>query len=335
MDSDIDKKYILVTGGLGYIGSNTVIKLIENGYQPIIIDNESTGLKSRLKDIKIITGLEVRYIHGDVKYINNNDEIIKLMTEINIYGIIHFASYKSVNESISNPLKYYDNNLITTIELLNFMKKLNIKNIIFSSSATVYGEPDKYPVNEFSNINEPKNPYGDTKQICERILKNTSEAYCLNIVCLRYFNPIGSHESGLLSDNPKDTPENLIPYILKTINGEFTHLKVFGDKYNTHDGTAIRDYIDIMDLADAHVKSLTIIENNNFEIINIGAGCGHSVLEIINYFKKFNIEVPYQYYDNRPGDIEKIYADISKADRLMNWVPKRNIYDSIKSILKK
>lgn len=326
-------KYILVTGGLGYIGSNTVVSLIENGYTPIILDNLSNGLESRIGEIKKITKESVICLYGDIRDCKGKNNVAYIMKNFPIYAVIHFAAHKSVNESVKNPLKYYDNNIKNTIDLLNYMKEYGVKNIIFSSSCTVYGEPDRYPVTELSPIKKAETPYGETKQICESILESSS-CEDLHVVSLRYFNPIGSHESGLLSDNPKGAPENLMPYILKTIKGEFDHLRVFGNDYNTDDGTAIRDYINITDLADAHVKALSIIENKNFDVLNVGSGSGLSVLEIINAFKKEGFDVPYKFYPRREGDIEKIYGDISKARDVMGWEPKKTVNDSVKSIIK-
>lgn len=326
-------KYILVTGGLGYIGSNTVVSLIENGYTPIILDNLSNGLESRIGEIKKITKESVICLYGDIRDSKGKNNVAYIMKNFPIYAVMHFAAYKSVNESVKSPLKYYDNNIKSTIDLLNHMKEYGVKNIIFSSSCTVYGEPDNYPVTELTPIKKAETPYGETKQICESILENSS-CEDLHVVSLRYFNPIGSHESGLLSDNPTGVPENLMPYILKTIKGEFEHLRVFGNDYNTNDGTAIRDYINITDLADAHVKALSIIENKNFDVLNVGSGNGVSVLEMVNAFKKHGVDVPYKFYPRREGDIEKIYGDISKARDVMGWEPKKTIDDSVKSIIK-
>lgn len=326
-------KYILVTGGLGYIGSNTVVSLIENGYTPIILDNLSNGLESRIGEIKKITKESVICLYGDIRDNKGKNNVAYIMKNFPIYAVMHFAAYKSVNESVKNPLKYYDNNIKSTIDLLNHMKEYGVKNIIFSSSCTVYGEPDNYPVTELTPIKKAETPYGETKQICESILENSS-CEDLHVVSLRYFNPIGSHASGLLSDNPTGVPENLMPYILKTIKGEFEHLRVFGNDYNTNDGTAIRDYINITDLADAHVKALSIIENKNFDVLNVGSGNGVSVLEMVNAFKKHGVDVPYKFYPRREGDIEKIYGDISKARDVMGWEPKKTIDDSVKSIIK-
>ncbi len=328
------KKFILVTGGLGYIGSNTVVSLIKEGHKPIIIDNLSNGLLKRLEEIKEVTGEDVIFFQGDIKENNSRNNVSYIMKNYPIYAVMHFAAYKSVNESVNNPLKYYDNNINSTIVLLKYMKKFGVKNIIFSSSCTVYGQPDNYPVSEQTPIKKAESPYGETKQICETILKDTSSSEEINVLSLRYFNPIGSHESGLLKDEPKGVPENLMPYILKTINGEFEHLRVFGNDYNTPDGTAIRDYINITDLADAHVKALSIIENEKFQEINVGSGNGYSVLEIIEAFNKCGANVPFNFYPRRKGDIEKIYGDISKAKNIMNWEPKKSLLDSVKSILK-
>jgi UDP-glucose 4-epimerase len=327
-------KNVLVTGGLGYIGSNTVVSLIENGYNPIIIDNLSNGDERKIKEIHSITGKAVTYFLGDIRDPEGYNNVAHIFKNFDIDYVIHFAAHKSVNESVSQPLKYYDNNLNSTISLIKQMKKYGVKNIVFSSSCTVYGQPDKYPVTELSPIKPAESVYGETKQICENILKNSSLTDDINVLALRYFNPIGSHESGLLKDSPRGVPENLMPYIAKVIDGEFPHLRIFGDDYNTHDGTAIRDYINITDLADAHVKALDIVENKNYEVINVGSGSGYSVLDIIKAFKNCNIDVPYKFYTRREGDIEKIYGDITKAREIMGWIPKKDILDSVKSIIK-
>jgi UDP-glucose 4-epimerase len=318
---------ILVTGGLGYIGSHTVVKLIEEGHNPIIVDNLSNSSIDVLENIKTLTGKEVECHFIDLSVFS----IENILTDIDC--IIHFAAYKSVSESVREPIKYFDNNITSTIKLLQAAKSMGVKKFIFSSSCTVYGEPDKFPVNEDTPIKPAKSPYGLTKQICEEILQEVSKSG-LNVVILRYFNPIGAHPSGLISEKPKGVPENLIPYITGVIEGKYLNLKIFGNDYNTHDGTAIRDYIDINDLADAHVKSILVTEKETFSIINIGSGNGYSVMDVLEAFKRHGYEIPYEICPRRDGDIEKIYSDSSKAKNIMGWGPIKTIDDSVKSIIK-
>jgi UDP-glucose 4-epimerase len=317
---------ILVTGGLGYIGSHTVVKLIQEGHNPIIVDNLSNSSIDVLDRIKTITGKEVDYHIIDLS-IKPIDDILT-----SIDCIIHFAAFKSVSESVREPIRYFDNNITSTIKLLQSAQNMGVKKFIFSSSCTVYGEPDKYPVNEDTPIKPAKCPYGMTKQVCEEILHEVSKTG-LNVVILRYFNPIGAHSSGLLYDNPKGIPENLIPYITGVIDGKYPKLRVFGNDYNTHDGTAIRDYIDINDLADAHVKAINVTEKENYSVINVGSGNGYSVMDILEAFKRNGHEIPYDIYPRRDGDIEKIYSDISKAKDVMGWEPTNTIDDSVKAII--
>jgi UDP-glucose 4-epimerase len=312
------KRNVLVTGGLGYIGSHTVVKLIENGYTPIIIDNLSNSNLGVLYAIEKLTQTKPLFYKSDVR---NKTGVESLLRDYDISDVIHFAALKSVSDSINKPLEYYDNNLNGTVSLLTAMKEWNVKNMIFSSSCTVYGEPKVYKaISEETPIQSPKTPY-DTSEI--------------NTVALRYFNPIGNHESGIIFENPNGVPENLIPYITGVIEGEYDHLRVFGNDYNTPDGTAIRDYIDVNDLAEAHVKALDIVEEQEHNVINVGTGNGYSVMEIIKAFENEGVTVPYKIYPKRQGDIEKIYANIDKAKNVMGWEPKRTISDSVKSILKK
>ena len=226
---------------------------------------------------------------------------------------------------------FYVNNILSLIRLIEAMEKNNVKKLIFSSSCTVYGQPDKYPVTEKTPLKEPESPYGKTKRLCEDVITDVSNRTDLNAVLLRYFNPIGNHESGLIYDNPKGKPENLLPYIVKVINKELPHLNVFGGDYNTHDGTAIRDYINVEDLAEAHIKALDV--KDKFEIFNLGSGDGYSVLDIIKTYKELGINVPYQIVDRRPGDIEAIYSDNSKAEKVLKFKTTKTLKDSIKSTL--
>lgn len=329
-------KKILVTGGLGYIGSHTVVKLIENGYTPFIIDNLSNSDIKVLNDIKKITGKEVYFLHGDLCNLSPGKSNLRyLFKNFEFDAVIHFAAYKSVSESVREPLKYYENNIGGTINLLKIMKRYKVNKLIFSSSCVVYGQPDKYPVTEETPLKPAESPYGETKRICEQIIENSCSYEGINAISLRYFNPIGAHESGIIYERPKGTPENLMPYITGVIKGEYPFLKVFGNDYNTPDGTAVRDYIDVNDLAEAHVKALDYVGKNSYDVINIGSGSGYSVMEILNAFERNGKKVKYEIHPRREGDIESIYADTTKAKNTLGWVPNRSLDDSIRSLIYK
>jgi UDP-glucose 4-epimerase len=320
-------RVVLVTGGLGYIGSHTVVKLIEGGYKVVIVDNLFNSNLDVLDKIKKITNKKPKFYLGDI---NDKKILNKIFSKNKITDVIHFAALKSVYESTFKPLEYYQNNVVGTITLLKMMKKFKIKNLIFSSSCTVYGEPKKYPVTENTQLKTPKSTYGATKSICERIIYDVKD---IKSICLRYFNPIGNHKTGIIYENPNGVPENLMPYIVKVLIGEYEYLKVFGNDYNTPDGTAIRDYIDVNDLAEAHVKTLNIINGVTHEVINVGTGNGYSVMEIINTFKNKGYDIPYKIYPKRNGDIEKIWSDTTKSKKLLGWEPKNKLSDTIDSII--
>lgn len=320
---------ILVTGGLGYIGSHTVVKLIEYGHNVVILDNLINSNEGVLDGIEAITGVRPTFYHADVSVNGASQPIFR---NFDIDSVIHFAAFKSVSSSIHSPIQYYENNVGGLTSLLLDMNLFGVKNLIFSSSCTVYGEPKSYPVDENTPTQIPKTPYGVSKLLCEQILKDSANQ--INTIALRYFNPIGNHESGLIYENPKGVPENLMPYITGVMSGKYKELNVFGGDYNTPDGTAIRDYIDVNDLAEAHVKALNIVNNCGYEVINVGTGQGVSVLEIINAFKSEGVNIPYKIQPRRDGDIEKIYGSIDKADSIMGWQPKRTINDSVKSLIK-
>jgi len=328
-------KNILVTGGLGYIGSHTLVKLIECGYTPFVIDNLSNSSLNVIDKVKEITGEEVFFLQGDIRDIDGRNNIIHIFKNYDIYAVIHFAAYKSVSESTREPLKYYNNNINSTIRLLELMKYHNVKNLIFSSSCVVYGQPDSYPVTETTPIKPAESPYGETKRMCEQVIEACCKYSGINAIALRYFNPIGAHESGILYENPKGTPENLMPYITGVISGQYPHLKVFGDDYDTKDGTAVRDYIDVNDLANAHVKALGIVDGIGYDVFNVGSGSGYTVMEVIESFERNGSPVKYEINPRRDGDIESIYGDISKAEMILDWVPERALDDSVKSILKR
>ncbi len=329
------KGKILVTGGTGYIGSHTVVELCNAGYEPIIIDNLSNSNINVLDGIKAITGHPVTYENIDCKDYNSLERFLEKHSEI--VAIAHFAASKSVGESVNNPLLYYRNNILSLINLLQLMAKFNIKNIVFSSSCTVYGQADVLPVTEQSPIKPASSPYGSTKQMCETILQDAAFANKdLNAILLRYFNPIGAHPSAEIGELPNGIPNNLLPYITQTAAGIRKELSVFGDDYNTPDGSCIRDYINVVDLAKAHVVALNrMIEGQNkknIEIFNLGTGEGVSVLEIIRTFEKATgVKVPYKIAPRRAGDIEKVWADTSYANKELGWKAETNLEDTLLS----
>lgn len=318
-------KNILVTGGLGYIGSHTVIQLLKKGYKVTIIDNLSNSDKSVLTSLKKITNKEIKFYQEDLINYEKNLEILK--TE-KIDSVIHFAAFKAVGESVSNPIKYYENNVTATLQLLKAMKKLKIYNFIFSSSATVYSPKATLPLTETSLLG-PINPYGNTKLVVEHILNDLSTSDSKwKIIALRYFNPLGADKSGLVGENPNGIPNNLVPYISKVALGELEELKIFGDDYDTKDGTGIRDYVHVLDLADGHVLALENLYklNSNFSVFNLGSENGYSVYEIIKAFESVSeIKIPYSIIERRPGDLAISYSSSSKAKNQLNWEPKRNL----------
>lgn len=318
---------VLVTGGLGYIGSHTVIELIEEGFEPIVIDNLSNS-KLEVKDkIEKITGKKLKVYIEDVC---NEESLDKIMTENNITDVIHFAGYKAVGESVAKPVMYYENNLLSTISLLKQMKKHHVKNIIFSSSATVYGQPEKLPITEDSKVGGTTNPYGTTKLMIEKILSDVYKSDNeMNITILRYFNPVGGHVSGLLGESPNGIPNNLMPYIVRVAVGKLECLSVFGNDYDTKDGTGVRDYIHVVDLAKGHIAAIKHM--NGLRYYNLGTGTGYSVLELVNAFEKVNnLKVNYKIVERRPGDIASCYADPSKALKELNWKAEKTLEDMMK-----
>lgn len=315
---------ILVTGGVGYIGSHTVVELQDAGYDVIIIDNLSNSEIDVLDGIYQITGKMPVFEQFDLC---DQDKVFDFFERHNnLKGIIHFAAFKAVGESVKEPLKYYHNNLLSILNLLQAIKKYNIgTNFVFSSSCTIYGEPDSLPVDEDAPIKQAISPYGNTKQIAEEILKDsvTSEIN-LDVISLRYFNPVGAHESGLIGELPIGPPDNLVPYITQTAIGKREQLSVFGDDYNTPDGTCIRDYIYVVDLAKAHVVALKrMLDGKNseaFEFFNLGTGKGNSVMEVIKTFEKESGKnLNYQVVNRRSGDIREVWADTQKANKILGW----------------
>ena len=328
-------KKVIVTGGMGYIGSHTVIELIDKGYEPIIIDNLSNSNENVLNRIKRITGKTVVFEKIDLtEEVATFDSFNKHSDAI---GVIHFAALKAVGESVQLPNKYYKNNINSLINVLEAMKSLHISNFIFSSSCTVYGQATDLPVTENTPTQKANSPYGFTKQIGERIIDDfVSITEDLNAISLRYFNPIGAHDSALIGELPNGIPNNLLPYLTQTVSGIREILSVFGGDYNTADGTAIRDYIHVVDLAKAHVKSIERLELNSqtddHEYFNLGTGIGYTVLDVINAFQKSTgMKVNYQIVDRREGDIEAIYADTKKANDVLGWKAQLTLEDMTQS----
>jgi UDP-glucose 4-epimerase len=329
------KKMILVTGGTGYIGSHTAVELINEGFDTVIIDDLSNSNAEVLDGIEKITGVRPFFEEFDLKDQKELNSFFKKYPRI--IAIIHFAASKAVGESVEKPLLYYRNNLIPVMNILEGMKKHNIKNLVFSSSCTVYGQPDILPVTESSPVQQATSPYGNTKQICEEIIRDTLIAdQEFKAISLRYFNPIGAHESALIGELPLGVPANLVPYITQTAAGVREKLSIFGDDYDTPDGTCIRDYIHVVDLAKAHVHAIKrMIESknkSNYEIFNIGTGNGLSVMELVNAFQEVNkIKVNYQIVGRRPGDITSVYADTSLANTELGWKAESSLEETLKS----
>lgn len=313
---------ILITGGAGFIGSHTYVVLKENGYTPIIVDNFSNSSKQVIKNLEIITKEPVIFEEGDVNHPETYD---LLFSKYDIKGIIHFAASKAVGESVENPLKYYRNNVASTVLLLEKMAQYGLSNLVFSSSCTVYGQPETLPATEESPVQPATSPYGNSKQICEEIIRDTVAASSqLKAIALRYFNPIGAHESALIGELPIGPPANLIPFLTQSVAGLRGPLQVWGTNYPTPDGTAIRDYIHVVDLAGAHVKALAhLIEGKstkNYDFFNIGTGQGSSVMEVIQAFEKATgKKVPYEIRDRRAGDITAVYASTDKSNLVLGW----------------
>lgn len=325
---------ILVTGGTGYIGSHTIVELQSAGYETVIIDNLSNSNISVIDGIERITGIRPEFIHGDV---TDKATLRKLFSKHpDISGIINFAASKAVGESVQKPLLYYRNNLLSLINLLELMPEFGIKGIVFSSSCTVYGEPDVNPITESAPIKVASSPYGNTKQISEEIITDAiNSGIPIKSILLRYFNPVGAHPSGLIGELPNGVPNNLVPYITQTAAGIREKLTVFGNDYPTPDGTCIRDFIDITDLAKAHVKAMHRMldeSENPIEVFNLGTGKGLSVLELIHAFESATgIDLNYEFGPRREGDIEKIWADPSKANKILGWKAETPIEETMRN----
>lgn len=324
-------KKILVTGGAGYIGSHTTVELINAGYEPIVIDNFIYSDGSLINGIEKITGKKVNFHKGDCRDKAFLTNIFK--TQGPIAGVIHFAALKSVGESVQQPLRYHQNNVESLICLLDVMKEFGTKDFIFSSSCTVYGQPDVIPVDESAPFKRAESPYGATKQICERILED-SHTEGFRVVSLRYFNPIGAHVSSAIGETAIGTPNNLVPYITQTAAGLREKLTIFGGDYNTKDGTCLRDYIHVTDLAHAHLQALTFLDSRKettlCEAFNVGTGEGVSVLELVNGFiKATGVNVQYTIGPRRAGDVEKVYANAKKANTVLGWQAKLSIEQAL------
>ena len=327
-------KTVLVCGGAGYIGSHTTVELVEAGYDVVIIDNLSNSEKTAVEGIESIIGKKIKFYQMDCNDMNAMNELFE---KEKFNSIIHFAAYKAVGESVNEPLKYYQNNLQSLIVVLEMMKKYDVENLVFSSSCTVYGQPDVLPVTEQTPRQVATSPYGNTKQMNEDIIRDTAYAdSSLNAIALRYFNPIGAHKSALIGELSKGIPANLVPFITQTAAGIRESLTVFGDDYNTVDGTAVRDYIDVNDLAKAHVSAVDRLvqgkQKTNFEIFNVGTGNGRSVLELIKAFEKVNnLKLNYKVAPRRAGDIEQIWAETTYANDELGWKAEKTIEQTLES----
>ena len=321
---------ILLTGGLGYIGSHTAVELLNNNYDVVIIDNLSNSKIETKTKIETISGKAITFYKGDVR---NAELLSQIFSNHDIESVIHFAGYKAVGESTQKPLEYYDNNINSTLVLLDVMRKFGVKNLVFSSSATVYGRAKSMPIYEDFELSA-SNPYGRTKLFIEEILRDYFYAdSSLNIAILRYFNPVGAHPSGLIGEDPNGIPNNLMPYITRVATGKLQKLSIFGNDYPTKDGTGVRDFIHVCDLANGHVKAVQKLETNcGLVTYNLGTGVGYSVLDIVNSFiKTCDVDVPYTFAPRRPGDIDTCYASPEKAERELGFKATRTLDDMCKS----
>ena len=323
-------KNIIVTGGAGYIGSHTVVELLTQGYNPIIVDNFCNSEKSVIQGLEKITGKKITLYEGDC---NDRSFMSNTFSETNPVGVIHFAAFKAVGESVAQPLKYYNNNVVSLIVLLEVMGKSNCKQLVFSSSCTVYGTPDILPVTEKSPTQKAVSPYGNSKQIAEDIIKDQVASNSgISAIALRYFNPIGAHPTGMIGELPLGAPNNLVPFVTQTAAGLRDQLTIFGNDYNTPDGTNVRDYIHVVDLAKAHVKTLDYLDGklNFYDFLNVGTGKGTSVLEIVETFESItNQKLNYNIGPRRAGDVEQIYASVDKSKNVLNWQTELTVNDAL------
>lgn len=326
-------KKVLVTGGTGFIGSHTVVELVECGFEPIIVDDLSNSRIEILDQLEKITGQRPAFYEVDLKDLTATKQIFK---EHDLQAVIHFAATKAVGESVEKPLLYYRNNLQSLLNILDAMVESQVGSIVFSSSCTVYGEPDVLPVTEQSSIKPAVSPYGNTKQISEEIITDASTIENIKAISLRYFNPIGAHPSALIGELPQGVPNNLVPYLMQVADGEREYLSVFGDDYDTPDGTCIRDYIHVVDLAKAHIVAVERLLNDKnkqpHEFFNIGTGQGNSVLELIKVFEESTgVDLNYKITDRRPGDVVQVYADTHFANQELGWKAERDLADMLKT----
>jgi len=323
-------KKILVTGGTGYIGSHTTVELQQQGYDVVIVDNLANSSLDVLDNIERITGIRPEFEQFDLADTEKTRDFFRRHKDLG--GVIHFAAYKAVGESVANPLMYYHNNLFSLIHVMEGMKENNIRNLVFSSSCTVYGQPGQLPVTEEAPVQKAWSPYGNTKQMCEEILEFSVKQAGIKAIALRYFNPIGAHESALIGELPIGTPNNLMPFVTQTAIGIRECLSVFGGDYNTHDGTAIRDYIHVVDIAKAHVVAVERMirdkGKSELEIFNLGTGNGYSVLDVIRSFEKMSGQkLNYKIVDRRPGDVEQVWADTRLANNELGWKAEKSLDD--------
>lgn len=329
-----NKPLVLVTGGTGYIGSHTVVELVEAGYGVVIVDNLSNSDRTMLNGIERITGIQVPFVEADCC---SKEQMEAVFSRYEFDAVIHFAAYKAVGESVSKPLEYYTNNLQSLVNILALMRGHKVGNLVFSSSCTVYGQADKLPVDENTVRREATSPYGNTKHICEDIIRDSVAAYeGLHSIALRYFNPIGAHPSAEIGELPRGVPNNLIPFVTQTAAGIRPVLNVFGDDYNTPDGSCIRDYINVTDLAKAHVVAVRRMTENKmkkpFEVFNVGTGHGVSTLEIVRSFEKANnLKLNYKIVGRREGDIEAVWADPKLANEELGWKAEKSLEETLQS----
>ena len=322
---------ILITGGAGYIGSHTCLCLLNKGYDIVVVDNLDNSSRESLVRVAEITGKEIPFYEADVR---ETEKLIEIIEKHNVDSVIHFAGLKAVGESVRMPLEYYENNLVSTLHLANAMVKTGVKKLIFSSSATVYSAENEVPLTEGGKLG-CTNPYGWTKYMNEQILRDVSVAHPdWSVVLLRYFNPVGAHESGRIGEDPTGIPNNLMPYVSQTAVGRREFLTVFGDDYDTHDGTGVRDYIHVMDLAEGHVAAVAYAEKfTGCDAINLGTGVGYSVLDMVKAFEEANgIKVPYKIGLRRPGDLATVYSNPEKAEKVLGWKAKRTLVDMCRDL---
>lgn len=324
-------KKILVTGGCGYIGSHTVVELLKKDYEVVVIDNFYNSKKSICSRITEITNKNFFFYERDCR-----DSLDDVFSQHKIDAVIHFAALKSVSESVDYPIDYYDNNINSLLNILSYCKQYEVNNIVFSSSCSLYGNLTKLPATEESEKSEPQSPYAYTKLVGERICQDFTVNSTQKIICLRYFNPVGADNSGLIGESPLNKPNNILPVICQSAEtGD--EISIFGDDYNTPDGTCVRDYVHVSDIADAHVKSIEYLDRSStkFDVYNLGYGNGVTVLELVKAFEKVNqIKLNYRFKERRPGDVEKIYSDSTKAMNKLGWKPLRNIEDMVESAWK-